>query len=244
MNAHADKITTPSDATFLWKVMHFLLHWVIFPFCCRLTVTGRRHVPPEGGCLIASNHNPGPDYVILGYASPRQVFYMAKSEIFESNPLLAKFLQQIGTFPVRRGERDLAAVSGAMELVEQEHVLGMFPEGTRSRTGMLGRGKSGVSRIAMQTGAPVVPAVVLNSEQIFKRFWPQSRPEIVVRFGEPLYCEGDPSDTATVKANTRRIMLAIAELLPPERRGSYAEALEAAQAEPVSETPSAEAQSA
>lgn len=228
-----ERLSIPSDATFMWRIVYSIAWLVLAPLCCRLRVTGRDNVPKTGGCIIASNHNPGFDFVLLGLAAPRQVYYMAKSEAFR-NPLLHKFLLSVGTFPVERGGRDRKAMQSAIDFVQKEgHILGMFPEGTRSRTGVLGRGKSGVSRIAMETGAPVVPAVVINSEKALKRFGHFPRTEVFVKFGEPIYCTGDASDTAAVRTNTQRIMYAIAQLLPPERRGEHDRLIQAAQEQRV-----------
>lgn len=175
-------------------------------------------MPEWGGCIVACTHTRGPDYVILGYAAPRQIYYMAKAELFRIHPWLTKFLWTVGTFPVERGRSDIAAIQAAEGLIQGGHALGMFPEGTRSLSNVLTKGKTGAARIAMQTGAPVVPAAVLNAEALFKQIG--RRPEIVVRFGPPIQLsEADGS----ARENTDRIMLAIANLLPKERRGYYQE---------------------
>jgi len=223
--ARRARVPLPKNATTLWKVMHLLIRFFLAPLLCRLRVEGAEHVPPSGGCVIASNHNLGPDYVILGYAASRQVFYMAKSEAFDVHPLLSCFLLNIGTFPIKRGQRDSAAIESALQFVHMGHALGMFPEGTRSRSGVLQKGKSGVARIAMQAQAPVIPAAVINSAALFRRFRQWRRPEVIVRFGPPLRCAGEPGNPAAVRSNTRRIMLGIAALLPPELRGPYADAI-------------------
>jgi 1-acyl-sn-glycerol-3-phosphate acyltransferase len=228
-------VKPPRDASLLWKLLHVLIT-LIRPLLCRLTVEGRERMPPAGGCVIASNHTLGPDYVVLGYASLRQVYYMAKMEIFAWHPLLTRFLAAIGTFPVQRGRGDIEAMNKAVEVVRSGKVLGMFPEGTRSRTGRLMRGKTGTARIALLAQAPVVPAVVLDSHLILKRFgqfW--RRPHVVVRFGEPLHLTGDPDDPTETRRQTERIMREIAALLPPERRGVYADTAQAPAPEPQEE---------
>ena len=125
-----------------------------------------------------------------------------------------------GVFPVDRGRNDTTAISAAETLLRRGKVLGMFPEGTRSRTGELRRGKSGAVRIAMLAQAPVVPAVVINTAAILKQFG--RRPEVIVRFGPPLFPTGDPGDKATAQAQTDAVMRAIAQLLPSYQRGIYA----------------------
>lgn len=183
---------------------------------CRLRVEGREYIPKEGGCIIACTHTRGPDYVILGYAANRQVYYMAKAELFRVHPLLTKFLWSIGTFPVHRGRSDLEAFQAAETLIRDGHALGMFPEGTRSIDAKLSKGKTGVARIAALTATPVIPAAVINAHTLFSQLG--RRPEIIVRFGPAIELDHMGK---TARENTEQIMYAIAALLPPELRGAY-----------------------
>ncbi|MEZ4866848.1 MAG: lysophospholipid acyltransferase family protein [Caldilineaceae bacterium] len=210
-------MSLPHDASRLWKALHRFITFVL-PLFCRLQVEGREHIPHSGGCIVACNHSMGPDYLMLGYASTRQIFYMAKSELFQIHPWLSRFLGMAGVFPIKRGQKDLEAIGTAEELVLAGRVLGMFPEGTRSRSGCLQRGKSGVTRIAMAAQTPVVPAVVINSRAVFKL---GQRPQVVVRFGPSLTLQGNPQDKVSLQQNTEAIMYAIADLLPPGQRGPY-----------------------
>ena len=150
---------------------------------------------------------------------------MAKLEAFDVNPWLTRFLLGVGVFPVKRGSRDTGAFHEAIELVRGGRVLGMFPEGTRTRDGKLQRGFSGTVRIAMEAGVPVIPAAVINSELIQGGLRKLRKPRVAVRFGPPLTLEGTVSDLAAVKANTEKMMVAIAALLPEEKRGRYGEKL-------------------
>lgn len=208
----------PQDATWLWKFL-YALATLLRPLFCRLQVEGRAHVPSTSGCIIACNHSMGPDYFILGYASPRQIYYMAKIELFQIHPWFSRFLTLVGTFPIDRGRNDTAALDAAETLLRQGRVLGMFPEGTRSRTGELRRGKSGVARLALATQTLVVPAVVINADAILKQIG--RRPAVIVRFGPPLSLIGDPTDKVAVQTQTDTVMQAIAQLLPPAQRGIY-----------------------
>jgi 1-acyl-sn-glycerol-3-phosphate acyltransferase len=213
----------PKEGTWGWKVL-YIVAIIIKPFFLRLTIEGEEHVPAAGGCVLACNHTRGPDYVILGYASPRQVFYMAKAEIFAFHPLLDKLVTTAGAFPVHRGRGDTHAVEQAVRMVQEGHIVGMFPEGTRSKTGALQRGKLGVARIAIGAEAPIIPVVVINSEPVLHdvlKF--QRRPLVTVRFGPPILPPTGVGTPAEVQQLTTDMMLALADLLPPERRGYYAD---------------------
>lgn len=174
--------------------------------------------------MLVCNHNPGPDYIVLGLVAPRQVYFMAKMEIFGWNPLLTQLFNAAGVFPVRRGQSDTGAIGAAVERVREDKVVAMFPEGTRSRTGLLQRGKTGAVRIAIQAQAPVVPMVVINSDKILRGFGRRlHRPEVIARFGPPLTVTGDTNDADVVREQTDKIMRAMAALLPVELRGEYAD---------------------
>lgn len=172
-------------------------------------------MPLQGGCVLSCNHTMGPDFLVVGYASRRQVYFMAKQELFEINRALTWLFNTTGVFPIRRGETDLVAVGHAIDLVKSGHVLGMFPEGTRSRSGKLQRGRSGVARIAIQAQAPVVPAYVANAGPIFQRsnYWSaKPRAAVTVRFGPPLPPPVDTNDSRALRTFTRQIMQAISGL--------------------------------
>ena len=218
---------SPISANRLWKFLHLLARFILRPLFCTMEVDGWGNVPRTGGCLMACNHTMGPDYVLIGYAASRQVYYMAKTEAFTIHPWLSKFLYAAGVFPIKRGGSDSGALDRAVHLLEEGHAVGMFPEGTRSRTGVLGTGKSGTARIAMRANVPVVPAISINGNKVLSRFKQWSRPHVVVRFGPPLTLEGDPNDPTVIRENTYKIMVAMASLLPPEQRGPYAEDVQA-----------------
>lgn len=217
----------PSDASTPWRGLYVFVTG-LKPLVCRLTIEGVENVPKSGGCIITCNHTAGPDYVFLGYSCPRQIFYMAKAEIFRIHPWIARFFLTFGVFPIQRGQGDLGAIEHAVQLVKSGRVLGMFPEGTRSRTGALRQGKTGVVRIAMTADVPIVPAVVINSLAAQRRlgqFW--RRPQVTVRFGEPLWFQGNPADREHSQQAINKVMLGMAALLPEEMRGEWGALLEA-----------------
>lgn len=202
----------------LWPLIALLR-----PLICRLKVEGVEHIPAKGGAVIACNHTTGPDYLLLALASPRELHFMAKAEIFNWNPVLTFLLRAAGVFPVRRGQGDQSAVGNAALIARQGNLVAMFPEGTRSRTGQLMRGKTGAARIALAAGVPIIPAAVINAPAIFKRRGLR-RPLVTVRFGEPV-CWPATSDGPDVYGAagdyTDEIMQRIAHLLPSSLRGVY-----------------------
>lgn len=216
----AGTVKPPRNAIWSYKAMHLFLS-LMKPFFCQLTVEGRENIPAVGGCVLTCNHTMGPDFLVVGYLSPRQVYFMVKAELMETNRWLGRFLTYNGCFPVRRGDGDMEAVQHAVDLVRCGRVLGMFPEGTRSRSGKLQRGRSGAAFVAIQAQAPIIPVAVINSEPILQRsnyLSLKSRVRVEARVGKPLSPPADVGDRRLLRRYTREIMAAIADLLPPALR--------------------------
>ncbi len=217
----AGTVRPPRDAIWSYKAIHAFTS-LVKPLFCRLHIEGRENIPATGGCVLTCNHTMGPDFLVVGYLSPRQVYFMVKAELMEANRWLGRFLTYNGCFPIRRGDGDMEAVQHAIELVRSGRVLGMFPEGTRSRTGKLQRGRSGAAFVALQAQAPIIPVAVVNSEPIFQRAnYLSLKPRALVeaRVGKPLPPPADAGDRRSLRSYTREIMAAIADLLPPALRG-------------------------
>ncbi len=182
----------------------------------RATVTGLEYLPRSGGVLVVSNHLSVADPVVLMAVSPRPLVFMAKEELFR--PALARVILRLwgGSFPVRRAGGDIRAVREALALLGAGAPVVVFPEGTR-RTEALGEPRRGVGYLAARAGRPVVPVGIVGTEAITS-IWDLRRiPAFAVRFGEPFtISNGEPHATET-------IMRHIAALLPPERRGPYAD---------------------
>jgi 1-acyl-sn-glycerol-3-phosphate acyltransferase len=215
--------------------------WVVLtllrPLLFRLRVEGREHVPAAGGGVVVSNHNYGFDFILLAYSSPRDLHFMAKSEIFAWHPLVAWIMRAIGAFPVQRGKSDAVAIETAVALVQTGNLIAMFPEGTRSKDGKLMRGRTGAARIAMAADAPLLPVAVTGTPKLFKSFlfW---RPQIVVRFGAPVVGVAPADDPEAARYLIDAAMGAIAALLPDALQGVYAPGYVAP--EPVAEPSVAE----
>jgi 1-acyl-sn-glycerol-3-phosphate acyltransferase len=150
----------------------------------RLGRIGREHIPREGGVILAPNHRSFLDPWVVGVCLRRPVYFVAKSELFE-NRLLGWFLNSLGAFPIRRGASDEEAMETARTLVERGNALLIFPEGTRIRRGSLGDPKRGVGRLALETGAPIVPVAVNGTEHVRRGIVIRPR-KVRVRCGRPL----------------------------------------------------------
>lgn len=179
----------------------------------RLVVEGQEHVLAEGGLILCSNHIGAHDPGLLGMFSPRPVIFMAKEEIFKV-PVIGWLVRSgTGAFPVRRGTPDRAALKRAADLLEAGGCLGIFPEGTRSKTGHLGKAEPGTAYLALKSGATVVPVGISGSYRLFSR--------ITIRFGPPVDLSAFRTGRLTgehLDAAGDAIMTAIASLVDPQHR--------------------------
>ena len=150
--------------------LYLLARLAITPFLLaylRLGRTGREHGRVDGGLIVAANHRSFLDPFLIGASLPwrRPMNYVAKVELFERR-WQGRLLSRLGAFPIRRGESDELAMETARLAVERGGTVCIFPEGTRIRRGTLAAPKRGVGRLALQTGAPVVPTAVFGSEHV------------------------------------------------------------------------------
>lgn len=131
-------------------------------------VEGRENLPAEGAFIVAPNHKSNWDPPVIGVAVyNRVIHYMAKEELFK-NPFFGALLRFYGTFPVRRGVVDRAALRKAVRVLKDGHALGIFPEGTRIHGEGLGKFHSGMASIALMTGVPIVPVAVVGTAALPK----------------------------------------------------------------------------
>ena len=140
----------------------------IFVLLLRPKVRGRENLEISGNTIIICNHLKLRDPVILMALFKRQIHFIAKVELFKTW-FLRNFLLKMGTFPVNRGGSDIKAIRTGLNILKEGGVLGVFPEGTRSRTGELGPFEPGIALFALKTGAKVVPVVIHNQYSFFKR---------------------------------------------------------------------------
>ena len=138
----------------------FVVRAIVTPFFLiylRMERIGREHIPDEGPVILASNHRSFLDPFVIGTMTRRPVYYVAKKELFTYNRVLSWLLNALGAFPVDRGAGDQDTIETAKIILERGEIVLMFPEGTRTRPGALGKPRRGVGRLALETGAPVVP---------------------------------------------------------------------------------------
>jgi 1-acyl-sn-glycerol-3-phosphate acyltransferase len=145
-----------------WAVGRLTIQPVV-SVATRLRVYGAERMPPEGGCVLACNHFSWIDPPVLGAASPRVVYFMAKMEA-HTVPGLGSLIRSFGAFPVRRGESDREAVRTMRRIVADGHALGLFAEGTRQHSGEPGHVQPGAAMVAIQEGVPIVPAAIHGSQ--------------------------------------------------------------------------------
>jgi len=154
----------------------------------RTRATGRRNVPPEGPVILAPNHFSNMDHFFCGVYLRRRIRFMSKSQFFGNNPVLSYLFRVSGHFPVRRGFADDEAFVTARSILARGGVVGMYAEGGRSRTGGLGEPRPGIGRLALESGAPVIPVAIHGSAAV--RGWRRGRfPRITVAFGEAISFE-------------------------------------------------------
>ena len=181
---------------------------LIFTVVLRLKIEGRENIPKDGPLVIASNHLSLLDPPVLGTAATRKVHFMAKEELFV--PVLGAIYKILGAFPVRRGGADRAAIKHGIEILESGNVLAIFPEGTRSKTGELGKAQPGALMMASKVKATIVPACIIGTDyKRHGRIWPK----VTVRFGKPMpFPEGAEVNKEFLHAMTEEMMQHIARL--------------------------------
>jgi 1-acyl-sn-glycerol-3-phosphate acyltransferase len=185
------------------------LSWPLLRIVFRLRVRGAENLP-EGGFVLAANHNSDFDPWPLGIGLfPRRYLrFMGKSELFWTP--FKQFLTAVGAFPVRRGERDTAAIETAAQLCREGHVVVMFPEGTRRKKGLRKKyqpkAHTGAARIALGAGVPLIPAGIVGTERLARLA------QLRVVYGPPIPLDDLADRDDAPRVATERLMAAIGEL--------------------------------
>lgn len=196
----------------IYTVVKSLLK-ILFKIFLRLRIEGAENIPKDGPLVIACNHLSLLDPPVLGTAATRKVHFMAKEELFV--PVLGDIYRLLGAFPVRRGGADRAAIKHGIDILESNQVLAIFPEGTRSKTGELGKAQPGALMMASKVKATIVPACIIGTDyKRHGRIWPK----VMVRFGKPmLFPEDAVVNKEFLHAMTEELMQHIAKLQAGEK---------------------------
>lgn len=203
-----------------WK-MHQVIS-AIFHVLTRMEVTGADYIPAEGGCLLVTNHISRLDTPALLVAATRRIYPLAADK-YKSFPVFNWLLNISEAIWINRTEFDREALLNSIAVLKRGDVLGIAPEGTRSRSGALQKAKSGVAFLAARTGVPIVPVGITGTNTMMQDFSHLRRMRICVTFGEAFYLPKYGKLTADeLNATTDLIMGRLAVLLPPHYRGVYA----------------------
>src|SRR5947209_18106275 len=208
--------------------VYWLVRAILEPFFViyfRMERIGREHIPADGPVIIAANHRSFLDPFVIGTMARRPMYYVAKKELFKRR-WQAWLLNALGAFPVNRGAQDEEMIETAKAILRRGDIVLIFPEGTRTRPGSLGKPKRGVGRLALESGAPVVPVAVSGTEDV-RKGWRIRPRKVRIRAGRPLrFPTVDHASPALAGAVTDRIwpcvMLQWEWLggLPPVRRAA------------------------
>ncbi len=217
-------------------MFYWFLKWIAIGPLLRVVfrphTDGLEHVPTEGAAILASNHLSYADWLFMPNAVPRRVSFVAKAEYFTGRGVKGRlkktFFSSSGQIPIDRTGRDAAegAMLSAKTVLGRGELFGIYPEGTRSHDGRLYRGKTGVARLALETGVPVIPVAVVGTDTVAppgKKFGAITRP--VVRFGAPLDFSryaGMENDRYILRSITDEVMYEIMRLSGQEYVDQYA----------------------
>lgn len=143
----------------------------------RVEIEGKEHIPKEGKSIVSSNHFSLMDPILIGAFLPRKINYMAKEELF-SNKLFSQILNKLGVFPVKRKGADIGAIKSALRILNHGEIFGIFPEGTRSKSGEILKAKPGLAMIAIKAQSPIIPMAIIGNYKLFSK--------IKIIIGEPI----------------------------------------------------------
>ncbi len=212
-----------------------MAYWIVKVFLTpilrvvyRIRVEGREHLPKHGPVILASNHRSFLDSIFIPLIVRRRVTFVAKAEYFD-DPKTAWFFRAVGQIPIRRegGSASEGALSAATDVLESGGVFGIYPEGTRTRDGLLHKGKTGVARLALGTGAPIVPVGLIGTDecQPTNAKLPRLFRKVTIRFGAPLsmaHYQNRSDDRLVLRQITDELMFEIGELSGYEYHDTYA----------------------
>jgi len=186
----------------------------------QVRIEGLENIPKEGPAILAFNHCSFLDHYFFPAFSPRPVYYLAKIQLFKT-PLLSWMFKNWGAIPVNRGAGGEEVIQRSVEILKEGKLYGIFPEGTRSTTGLVNRGHTGVARIALISGCPVIPVALIGTYKILPRkaLLPRLYP-LSIRIGKPMdfsMYAGKENDRQVTREITDRIMQEIMNMMGDTR---------------------------
>jgi 1-acyl-sn-glycerol-3-phosphate acyltransferase len=212
-------------------VLYWVIKLVLTPvlrICCRIRVEGKEHLPRSGPVILASNHRSFLDSIFIPLVIRRRVTFVAKAEYFDDKRV-AWFFRGVGQIPIRRegGSASERALESATEVLESGGVFGIYPEGTRTRDGKLHRGHTGVARLALRTGAPIIPVGMIGSDEVqpVDSKLPRLFKTVRIRFGEPIelsHYRGRHDDRLALRDVADEVMFEIGQLCGYDYVDTYA----------------------
>lgn len=193
----------------MYKILQTVLYY-FFTVFFRFKIIGAENIPTSGGVVIAANHRSLWDPPVLSAACIRSINFMAKEELF-SISALKWLIARLKAFPVRRGTADRTAIKYAINLLKNGEILGVFPEGTRSKTEELGKPEPGIAMIVMKAGVPIIPAAIIGTNKVGKADC--IFPQFIVKFGKPIIINEEKTDKEMMNKVSTTIMEEISYLL-------------------------------
>ncbi|REJ09743.1 lysophospholipid acyltransferase family protein [Halobacillus trueperi] len=186
----------------LYKLGKALCSVILYPMY-RIKIVGKKNIPAEGPVIICSNHISNVDPPVVGITSSRNIYFLAKEELFK-NPVIGGILKKVHAFPIKRGMRDRNALRKGLDILKEGHALGLFPEGTRQKNGEIGKGLAGAGFFALRSEAAIVPCAIIGPYKKFKK--------LKVVYGEPIDMTEYREQKASAQVVTDRIMEEIRQL--------------------------------
>jgi 1-acyl-sn-glycerol-3-phosphate acyltransferase len=202
---------------------YYLANWAmraVFRIILRIEIRGVENVPRDGALIIAISHSSFIDPVLMGVYLPRDVVPMAKIEAFDI-PILGACIRWYGAFTVRRGEVDVRAFKNALAFLQQGAAMIIAPEGHRSETGALQRGREGAIMLSLRSGAAILPVAVWGGKALWKNLARLRSTEIKISVGEPVLPTVQKPTREQITGMSDELMLRIAAQMPREMHGYY-----------------------
>jgi 1-acyl-sn-glycerol-3-phosphate acyltransferase len=210
-----------------WYRFVWVVSSALFRALCRVEIDGQSNVPEKGPLILASNHLHVFDPPLALAALPYRKITVLVAEKWAETWPASWLLKSMGAIFVHRGEVDRDALNKCLAVLEQHGMLGLAPEGTRSRTGTMQRGKPGIAYLATKANVPILPMGISGQNQIFAEWKRLRRPRVEVRIGQPFWLPPVQGRNKSVQLQARsdEVMRRIADLVSEDLRGVYTDSV-------------------